>query len=233
MYKLPQICKDFIELFYPSCCITCGNRLISQEKYLCMKCWADLPVSRFHLDPENKTAQIFWGRVAIENAASWYLYRKGSRYQKIIYAIKYKGMKELGRETGLRYGEELATSPRFQTVDLVVPVPLHPKKERKRGFNQSAWIARGIAASLQIPVSENILIRSIHTPTQTRKNRYERWMNMEGIFRVTEKRSLDNRHILLIDDVVTTGATLEACAIELLKIPGVRLSIATLAYADL
>jgi ComF family protein len=232
MNTLPQIFNDLLELFYPQLCITCGERLISQEQYLCMKCWFDLPVSRFENDEKNKVAQLFWGRVQIEHATSWFNYRKGSRYQKLIHFIKYKGLNELGLEAGIKFGNVLVESEKFKQIDLIVPVPLHPKKHKKRGFNQSEWIARGISEVLKKPMLEKNLYRKIFTSTQTRKNRFERWQNVEGIFGVNNLEEFENRHVLLVDDVVTTGSTLEACACELLKIPQTKVSIATLAFAD-
>lgn len=233
MNKMPDYLDNLLELLYPSQCIACSERLNSQETYLCMNCWMDLPVSRFHHESDNKVAQLFWGRVKIEQATSYFQYRKGSRYQNLIHFIKYKGLKELGLETGKRFGAVLAESSSFSNISLVVPVPLHKKKEKKRGFNQSEWIAMGIGSALQRPVVANNLFRQIYTPTQTRKNRFERWQNVDGIFGVKNPAEFEGNHILLIDDVVTTGSTLEACAWELLKIKDVKISIATLAFADL
>lgn len=232
MNTLSRILDDILELLYPQLCITCGERLVSQEKFLCMKCWFDLPVSNFHLNEENKVAQLFWGRVQIDHATSYFHYRKGSRYQKLIHCIKYKGMKELGLDTGRRFGDILMESEKFNSADWIVPVPLHPKKEKARGFNQSEWIARGIAEAMKKPMLLNNLHRKIFTSTQTRKNRFERWKNVDGIFGVKNQDEFENRHVLLVDDVVTTGSTLEACAYELLKIRGTKVSIATLAFAD-
>ena len=233
MNKMPDYIDDVIELLYPSKCITCSQRLSAHEVYLCAKCWVDLPVSRFQAEPDNKVAQLFWGRVNIENAVSWFHYRKGSRYQNLIHYIKYKGLKELGQEAGKRFGRVLAESGMFSDIGILVPVPLHKMKEKKRGYNQSEWIASGVALALQIPVVSNNLFRQIFTPTQTRKNRFERWQNVDGIFGLKNHAEFEGRHILLIDDVVTTGSTLEACAWELLKIKDVKVSIATLAFADL
>ncbi len=229
MDSLPQMLRDFAELFFPELCITCGNRLVSQEKYVCMQCWFDLPVTRFGDDEENRLARIFWGRVQIEHAVSYFHYQKGSRYQELIHSIKYKGLKELGLLAGRQFGESLKESEVFHAVDVVVPVPLHKRKLRKRGFNQSEWIARGISEALGKPVSAGNLYRKIYSTTQTRKSRFERWQNVEGIFGISDIPSFENRHILLVDDVATTGSTLEACAYEILKIPGTKVSIATLA----
>ena len=232
MNKLAREFNNLLDLFYPTLCIACENRLVMQEKFVCIECWHDLPVTNFHFNAENKVAQLFWGRVQIENATAFFAYNKGSRYQNLIHFIKYKGLKELGFETGSRFGTALTASPDFSSVDFVVPVPLHPKKQKIRGYNQSEWIAKGISESLKKPVSVNNLQRNLHTSTQTRKNRYERWENVENIFEVIRPDEFADKHILLIDDVVTTGSTLESCAFQLLQIENVKVSIATLAFAD-
>lgn len=232
MEKIIQAFSDLTELFFPHVCFTCDERLITQEKYICMKCWHDLPITNFHQTPDNKVAQLFWGRVNLEGAGAYFAYKKGSRYQHLIHLIKYKGLKELGFETGFRYGLDLKESSLYNRVDYLVPVPLHPKKQKKRGFNQSEWIAEGIASSLEKPVVNDNLYRKIYSETQTRKNRFERWQNMEGIFETRNPHEFLGKHILLVDDVVTTGSTLEACAYALLKIQGTKVSIVTLAYAD-
>lgn len=232
MNRLQQSLSDVLEFVFPSLCIACGERLVTQEKFVCFACWSDLPRTHFHENPENKVAQLFWGRVNIENATSWYSYKKGSNYQNLIHFTKYKGLKELGYEAGMRYGFELKDSKYFSNIDAIVPVPLHPKKEKKRGYNQCDWIARGLGEALQKEVNSKALYRNIYTGTQTRKNRYERFQNVDGIFSVNHAEDFEGKHILLVDDVVTTGSTLEACAYAFLKIKGVKVSIATLAFAD-
>lgn len=233
MNKLQSGLDNLAELLFPSLCISCGNRLVSQEKYLCFDCWHDLPVTNFHLNPENQVAQLFWGRVGIDSATAFFSYRKGSNYQQIIHFTKYKGLKELGFETGRKFGFVLSESAQFNSVDVIVPVPLHPRKHKKRGYNQSEWIANGIADTLGKPISSKNLKRNLYTPTQTKKNRFERWQNVDNIFGVNYSKEFEGKHILLIDDVVTTGSTLEACAFQLLKIEGVKVSIATLGYANM
>lgn len=232
MKKLAQNINDLLELFFPTLCITCGDRLITQEKFLCMNCWHDLPVTNFHLNTDNKVAQLFWGRAQIENATAFFSYKKGSKYQQLIHFIKYKGLKELGFETGWRLGLVLFNDEKFNSVDIIVPVPLHPKKQRKRGFNQSNWIGNGISEAMNKPVSAENLFRKTYTSTQTKKNRFERWQNVEGIFGVRNQDEFTGKHILLVDDVVTTGSTLEACVYQLLKLENTKVSIAALAFAD-
>lgn len=197
-----------------------------------MHCWHDLPVTNFHFSPDNKVAKLFWGRVQIENATAFFAYNKGSNYQHLIHFIKYKGLKKLGFETGIRFGQTLKNAVNFGDADIIVPVPLHREKEKQRGYNQSEWIASGLGVSMQKPVSVNNLVRKIHTSTQTRKNRFERWENVDSIFEIKNPGVFAGKLVLLIDDVVTTGSTLEACTSELLKISGTRVSVAALAFAD-
>lgn len=224
--------NDLFELFFPSLCVTCGKKLLSQEKYVCLDCRSDFPRTNFHRERENKVAQLFWGRVEVEQATSFLYFRKGSRYQRLVHFLKYKGLKELGPEIGNIFGQELLFSP-FDDVEVVVPVPLHPKKLQQRGYNQSEWIARGIAAAMQKPLSAANLQRVRFTPTQTRKTRFERWQNVEGIFAVENPEEFAGKHLLLVDDVVTTGSTLEAAAFTLLQAGAARVSIATLACAEI
>ena len=233
MNSLAQHLNDLLEFFYPTLCVTCGNRLVMQEKFLCFECWNDLPVTNFHQQPGNKVEQLFWGRTKIESATAFFTYKKGSNYQHLIHYIKYKGMKELGFETGRRFGFVLNDSDQFKTIDAIVPVPLHPVKQKKRGYNQSEWIGKGISETMQKPLVVNNLIRQVYTSTQTRKNRFERWGNVENIFGVNNPEEFEGKHIILIDDVVTTGSTLEACAELLHKTDDTKVSIATLGFADI
>jgi ComF family protein len=230
-HNLSTWISGFSELFFPQLCIPCQRKLFSSEKYICLYCKQEFPRTNFHLDEENKVARLFWGRVEICHATAWLFFRKGSPYQQLIHYLKYKGLKELGQELGSLFGSDLAGSP-FSGCELVIPVPLHPDKEKKRGYNQSEWIARGIAGALQLPLPSEALARASNTQTQTRKSRFERWQNVEGIFEVPDPELIREKHILLIDDVVTTGSTLEAAAHALIKSGAAGVSIATLAIAD-
>lgn len=219
------------ELIFPRLCVTCGDKLIEQEQWICLHCLHHIPRTNFHRYPENKVAQLFYGKVRIEFATSFFLFTKGSKYQRLIHYLKYNGMKELGAEMGKQFAIDLLQSDDFSSIDLICPVPLHPKREKKRGYNQSCWIALGMANQMHKPVSIGNLIRVVANETQTRKNRFERWQNVEGIFALTNPEAYAGKHILLVDDVVTTGATIEACAQAILSATDARVSIATLATA--
>ena len=226
-----EILKDFFNLLYPPLCAACRSVLVKQEKHICTGCLYNLPKTNFHLDKDNSMAQLFWGRVRIESASAFYYFEKGSKCRKILHQIKYMGKKELALFLGRIYGKELFMAGKFNDTDLIIPVPLHYIREKKRGFNQSEWFARGVAHGMQIKIDKDILIRCIGTETQTKKTRIERWENVENSFLVRYPEKIENKHILLVDDVVTTGATIESCASVLLNSAGVRVSILTLAYA--
>lgn len=222
---------DFISLLFPRLCYGCGNHLLRNENLICTECYVVIPRTNFHLENENPVAQLFWGRCLIEKAAAFSFFNRGSRIRNIIHHLKYKGIKELGYELGRIYGLSLKTSGFIADIDLIIPVPLHPAKKRIRGFNQSDSIAMGIADATGLTINTVSLARTKVSATQTRRSRYERWTNVEGIFRVTDPETLRERHILLVDDVITTGSTIESCANELLKVDGVKVSVVALALA--
>jgi ComF family protein len=219
------------ELFFPRLCVVCGDKLIEQEQWICLHCLHHIPRTNFHLDRENQVAQLFYGRVKIEYATSFFYFSKGSSYQNLLHHLKYKGLKEVGEEIGKHFGIDLMQSEDFSTVDVICPVPLHPSKEKKRGYNQSWWISSGIARQMNKELSDDNLKRIIATETQTRKSRFDRWQNVEGIFDLSNPEAYSGKHILLVDDVVTTGSTLEACAQTIITKSTAKVSIATLATA--
>ena len=222
---------DFFHLFFPNVCAACGERLLTQEKVICTRCLVDLPRTNFHLEQNNPVSQLFWGRIDVKNATALFRFQKGSRFQDLLHLLKYKGRQDVGEELGRQLGFELKKSVLFNNVNIVIPVPLHPKREKKRGYNQAECIAKGIAESMGIEIQSRNIIRNKETQTQTNKSRIERWKNVDSIFEIKQPEKLINKNILLVDDVVTTGATLEACAQAILKTKGTTVNIAALATA--
>lgn len=231
MRYFPELWDDFISLLFPRLCFACGEHLLRNEKIICTGCYVDIPRTNYHLCDDNPVARLFWGRCMIERAAAFSFYARGSRIRKLIHNLKYNGIKEIGPELGKIYASSLSSSGFTKDMDIIIPVPLHPSRQRQRGFNQSYLIASGIAEVTGLPLCTGLLRRVSLSGTQTRRSRYERWMNVEGIFSVTDPEKLAGRHILLVDDVITTGSTIESCAGELLKIGGVKVSVVALAYA--
>lgn len=220
---------DFFSLFFPRTCHACGETLVSGETCICTFCQFHLPFTRFSREKENKLTEIFWGRAPIETGAPLFYFQKGGKVQHLIHRFKYKGFLEIGHFLGVLHGNDLRESPYYQGLNMVVPVPLHPAKVRKRGFNQSEIFGRGIAESLNIRLVTNGLLRIIPTSTQTRKTRFRRWENVESVFHIPDPKVFENKNILLVDDVVTTGSTLEACAQKLMEVDGTKVWLATIA----
>jgi ComF family protein len=222
--------SDFINLFFPRLCAACNEALLKNETEICLSCIVNLPKTNYHINKENSLNKIFWGRIDIENVAAYYFFNKGNKVQHLLHQLKYKGAKQLGEKIGLLYGYELIHSPSFKDIDFIIPVPLHPKKLKKRGYNQSEWFANGLSQSLNIPCNTSLLFRKVDSATQTKKSRFNRWENVSEIFGIAENIDLNNKHILLVDDVITTGATIEACA-KALKSQNAKISIVTIACA--
>jgi len=223
---------DLIALFFPELCAACGRSLYRYEKIICTTCIYHLPHTNFHDDPENKMARQLWGRFPFVQAIAFLYFRKGNRIQNLMHQLKYKKSPETGIRLGELYAYELKRSTTFKPADLIIPVPLHPAKFKKRGYNQSECIANGLSSILAIPVSTTNLVRLENTETQTKKSRYARYENLINAFHILDESEFINKHVMLIDDVMTTGATLEACSILLQKIKGVEISICTIAYAE-
>lgn len=226
-----SVFRDFISFFYPDTCYACGNSLFRHEKVLCTQCLQHLPKTNYHLHPGNPLDKVFWGRVKIEQATALYYYSKGGKVQHLIHQLKYKGKKEVGIYLGKLLGTELKELPAYHDISAVLPVPLHPRKQRKRGYNQSEQFAIGLSEAMGIRMEAGSFIRKVATETQTKKSRLARWENVKEIFAVTNPVSIEGRHLLLVDDVVTTGATIESCASVLLTLPGVKVSVASIAFA--
>lgn len=228
---IQSLLEDFLHLIYPSTCEACGNTLYRHEEILCSHCLIHLPKTFYHKDPHNPLFHLFWGKIPLEMIASFYFYNKGNKVQHLVHQMKYKNRPEIGIYIGKRYGPYLKKNEKFKTVDMIIPVPLHKSKLKKRGYNQAEKFAQGLSESMEIPYNTTSFIRKGATETQTRKTKQERWENVKNKFEVVNPPSIQNKHILLVDDVITTGSTLEACAQVLLEHEGVKMSLASIAAA--
>ena len=231
MSTIASTVEGLLRLFYPHLCLGCGNDNLEKEEYLCIRCINSLPRTDNIYYPHNSTEQIFSGRLDIQFGHSEFYFSKGKIIQQILHQLKYKGNKDVGIFLGELLGKTLLNSERSALVDAIVPLPMHHHKELKRGYNQAAVIAQGVSNMMKKPVLEKALVRVRATNTQTKMHRAERWTNVDGSFSVQQPELIEGNNILLIDDVITTGATLEACGRELLKVKNVGLSIATVAIA--
>lgn len=223
--------SSFIHLLFPRSCMVCGGPLMKDEDCICTLCNMELPRTYYHLRKDNPVEQLFWGKIPLGRATSYFFYRKGSDFCRIIHQLKYGGQKEIGSIMGRYMANEMIESGFFSGIDLIIPVPLHKKKQRLRGYNQSEWIAKGVKAVTGIPIDTGAVVRLKNTDTQTRKSAVERWENMGGVFQLTNAEALVGKHVLLIDDVLTTGATTVGCATSLMEVEGIIISVLTLAVA--
>jgi ComF family protein len=222
--------SSLFHLFFPHNCVGCGNDVIDADQFICLQCINDLPHTNFAMHANNPVEKKFWGRIAVTSAMSEFYFSKASIIQNLIHEFKYNGNKNVGNYLGNIIGKSLLNSNRFP-IDAVIPLPLFEKKEKMRGYNQAEILCNGIAEITNVPLIKNNVSRIFHTETQTKKGRLERWKNVEQTFCVRDPEILEGKHVLLVDDVITTGSTLEACGSEILKVNNVQLSIATLATA--
>jgi ComF family protein len=222
--------KDLLHLFFPNLCEGCGSDVVEHDQLLCLQCMAALPVTGFFQAKGNPIEKTFYGRLALQHAGAAYYFTGNSLMQHLVTELKYKGNKAIGEYLGRMTGIALLQCDWHHTIDAIVPLPLNAKKLQKRGYNQAAVIAGGLATILQKPVLLNAVERKIFTETQTKKDRISRWQTMQEVFSVKDAAILENKQVLLVDDIVTTGATLEACGTTMLKVPGLKLSIATVAW---
>lgn len=231
LHTVTEYVNDFYRLFYPKICGGCDVPLTKGEEHLCLHCRLELPFTSFETFNGNPVEKIFHGRVNLEFATSLLFFSKGERVQNIMHNIKYNEQKELAVYIGRIFGERLQNNLYLKDVTTIIPVPLHPQKQHLRGYNQSELFAEGMNEVLNTKLMTNIISRDINTETQTRKNRTERWENVEKAFVIKSPKLLQHQHILLVDDVLTTGATLEACAQVLLQSSDCKVSIAAIAFA--
>ncbi len=226
-----NIFLDFLSLFYPRYCMACAGSLIKGEEILCTECLVELPKTNFHKQSDNPLFERLSLRIPLRHAFALYHFKKGGRVQELLHELKYKNHPEIGQKLGAVYGTELLSSGYAQVFDMIVPVPLHPNRQRSRGYNQSTEFAKGLSQVLNIPYTENFVKRSVQTTTQTRKSRLNRWRNVSEVFQMMNEDEIKGKHVLLVDDVVTTGATLEACSTALMQSGCSCISVACMAVA--
>ena len=222
---------DLKELLFPRYCKVCGRRLMQSEQHLCIGCLMELPRTHYEEDPNNELMQHFMEWPEVMRATSYFYYYKEGEYSSLIHHIKYYDHPETGAYLGRLAAKEIAASGFFEGIELIVPIPLSKKRLQSRGYNQCDYIAQGIGEAIGVDTNSRCIERVTDTETQTHKGRSERWRNTEGAFRVTDSNALKGKHILILDDVATTGATLHACIAAVLAVPGVRVSVFTLAKA--
>lgn len=216
-------------LFFPKICFACGNSISVLEKNICLECITQLPRTNFFQSKNNEVEKIFWGRIPIEKATSFLTFQPKGKVQKLIHQFKYKGQKELGVTLGELAANELQKQGFFIGINLIIPMPIHDLKKEKRGFNQSDFIAEGISNITGLEMELKNVRKVVNTSSQTKKGRFKRWKNVETTFQVSNPEELNGKHILLVDDVITTGSTIEACSLQLLKIPNLKISILSIA----
>ena len=231
MNNLLSYLDNMFCLFYPSLCLACERKDVSRKQILCVRCEDKLPRTNYQQFKENEFTQKFWGRIPLETASSLYFFEKESKAQKLIHNLKYKGKQKVGIMLGQVLGRLLKESSHYQDIDVIIPIPLHRKKERQRGFNQSDVFAQGLSEGMEIPWQRDVLIRTKYTATQTKKSRKERFENVIEAFHILNPEKIEGKHVLLVDDVLTTGATLEAGAVKILEVPNTKISFATIAFA--
>lgn len=231
MQFLKSIFHDTVHLFYPHVCLGCGSDLLQENNLICLRCITDLPHTNYAQHAANPIEQLFWGRVPLVAAHSEFYFAKESIVQTLIHQLKYKGNQEVGIYLGTLMANSLLNSNRFKNIDYLVPIPLYPDKERKRGYNQAAVICKGMSEVMNVPVLIGNVNRRRFTETQTKKHRAERWENVADSFVIKDKGKMIGKSVLLVDDVITTGATLEACCQSILEVDQVQISLATLSTA--
>ncbi|WP_299102307.1 ComF family protein [uncultured Winogradskyella sp.] len=224
--------KYLLNLIFPKVCEACNSSLSDNEITLCTSCRHHLPTTNYHFDNPEAVKKILYGRVKLENASALLHFSKKGIVQQILHNLKYRGHEEIGAFFGQWFGAELATIDDYADIDVVIPVPLYKTKLRKRGYNQVAKFGKNIAKALHADYNDTVLIKTKSTKTQVFKERITRWNNDGAIFDISENKSLVGKHILLVDDIITSGATIEACTTVLLKIDNIKLSVATMAIAD-
>jgi ComF family protein len=221
--------KSLVNLFFPKACYACLHPHQDNENTICTNCRHDLPVTNFHLNHDDSIKKVLYGRAKIENGTALFRFEKKGLVQKLIHGLKYKGYENIGFILGNWLGGELKDIEGYQNIDIVIPVPLHKKKLQHRGYNQVTKFGQQIALALNANFIDDTLIKITNTKSQTKKTRLSRWRNNKELFTLKHIDAIENKHILLVDDIITTGATLEACATALNQAQNIKISVATMA----
>ncbi|MBO7468575.1 MAG: ComF family protein [Bacteroidales bacterium] len=227
-----KLFKSLVNLLFPRVCAACGNILLEGEDSVCTTCRFLLPKTGYENNPDNPLAQMFYGQMPFNAVMAEFFFSKTGKVQHLIHGLKYHHCRENGIFLGQEIGKSLLKAPDYQGIDFIIPIPLHPKKEKLRGYNQSLVIAEGIHEIMNVPIAEKSLVRSVFTNTQTKKSREERYQNVKDIFELKKPEQLQGKHVLLVDDVLTTGATLMSAGKALLHAEGIKISVATVACAS-
>lgn len=223
--------KHFLDIIFPHTCEACGDVLLGGENLICINCMIDLPRTNSHIQKLDKVSNRFWGKIPVTDTITFLKFSKKGKVQKLLHALKYRNKPEVGKYLGKIYGLDLKAGGFDKKIDLIIGVPLHPTKLKQRGYNQSDCIAEGLSEALDVPYDTNTVIRLIHTVSQTKKSRIERFQNVENIFEVIDFEMIKNKRIAIVDDVLTTGSTLESLGITLLNAEAKEISIVTIAAA--
>jgi len=226
------VIKNLLNIFFPKVCFGCSHFLTDNEASLCTKCRHDLPITNYHFIDNNTVEKVFYGRIKLEHATALLSFEKKGIVQHLLHNLKYKGQEDVGVFLGKWLGHELASIDAYQNIDLVIPVPLHKKKQRKRGYNQVSKFGIEIANALNAEYCDNVLVKTTNTKTQVFKKRIARWNSNNEVFTIENSNLINSKHILLVDDIITTGATIEACANVLNKAQKVKISVASMAIAS-
>jgi len=225
-----KILNEIFDLFFPQYCLICEEEVVCMEQVICLDCLGNLPLTDFSAWPQNRLENSFKGRIRIQNATSLLYFHKKGTVQKLIHQLKYRGKQRIGKFIGQWLSEEITLSNRFKNIDFIIPVPLHPDKEKKRGFNQVTTFAKSLSMGLKIPMRTDLLTKESGAGTQTLRNRIQRNKRNRNHFVLRQSHNLTNKHILIVDDIITSGATMELCCQPFLQIKGLKISLASMAY---
>ena len=230
---MKEILNDISGLFFPRSCAVCGELLVKGAEFVCTQCRWDIPLTGYWREVDNPVTQALYGQLPVVNASAFFFFVHDSKFQQFVHSFKYRGGWRYAVEMGEWFGHTLKESPLYADIDVLVPIPLHFRKRLKRGYNQAEYIAKGMAKAMGVELDIKSVYRKMHNPSQTSKSRNERWDNVQNIFALRHPEQLDGKHILLVDDVLTTGSTIVSCGDAILKAaPRCKLSVGTLALSS-